>query len=274
MEYLHEAVRIDPAESLAHAGLALGYLDIAHGPLNAGDAYVKAESAGRQAIKLDPNLAEAQLAQAELCMYVSWKFHEAEKFFKRAIELNPNLSIAHYQYAWALFFFGRNDEAIFEHELAWKYDPFNPMLTAFFGAMYSYLGQYEDAIQQAYKSFDILKDCPPGYFVLGETYLAMGKADKAIEAHQKLAELAPPWGWLLGYTYALTGHRAEAEKILSELENSEVNGWAALGRAVLYGALGMYDEAFKWIACMPMWKPLYSDPRHGDFVKRLNLPKT
>ena len=285
LEYLHEAVRIDPAEPLAYAGLALGYLDIAHGPFNTGDAYVKAESAAHQAIKIDATIAETHLAHAELCMYSSWKFHEAEKHFKRALQLNPNLSLTHYHYAWALFLFGRTEEAIAEHELAWKYDPFNPMLTAFLGALYSYYGRYEDAIRQAHNSFDILKDCPPGYFVLGETYLAMGKNDMAIESHQKLAACAPPWRWVLGYTYALTNHRDEAEKILNELEKTEKNGWNALGLAVLYGALGLNDEAFKWIgyephhvwipwvSAMPMWKPLHDDPRFDDFVKRLNLPR-
>jgi len=284
LEFLHEAVRLDPAEPLAYAGLALGYLDIAHGPFNAGDAYVKAESATRQALRLDPNLAEAQLAQAEVCMYSSWKFHEAEPYFKRALELNPNLSIAHYQYAWALFLFGRQEEAIIEHELAWKCDPFNPVLTVFLGAMYSYGGRHEDAIRQALSSFDILNDFPLAYFVLGETYLAMGEDRKAIEAHEKLAELVPPWGWFLGYTYAMTGHHDKAKIVLKELENTELSGWNALGLAVIYGALGRYDEAFKmityephhvwipWIAVMPVWKPLYADPRHAEFVKNLDIP--
>ncbi len=284
LEYLHEAVRIDPAEPLAYAGLALGYMDIAHGPFNAGDAYIKAESAARQATKIDPDLPEAQLAQGELYMYSSWKFHEAEQHFKEALELNPNLSMAHYHYAWALYLFGRNEEAVIEHELAWKCDPFNPGITAFLGALYSYLGRYEDAIKHAYKSFDIIKDFPFGYFVLGETYLAMGELGKAIEAHQKLAELAPPWGWFLGYTYALTGHRDKAELILKDLENTALSGWNAMALAVIYGALGRYNEAFKmityephhvwipWIAVMPMWKPLYADPRHAEFVKNLNLP--
>ena len=285
LEYLHEAVRIDPAEPLAYAGLALGYLDIAHGPVNAGDAYIKADAAAHQAVKLDANLAETHLALGELNMYSYWKFHEAENHYKRSLELNPNLSMAHYHYAWALFLFGRTEEALVEHELAWKCDPFNPGISAFLGALYSYLGRFEDATQQAQKSFEIIKDFPVGYFVLGETYLAMGEEDKAIEAHQKLAEFAPPWSWVLGYTYALTGHRDDAEKILKELEKSELSGWNALGLAVMYGALGMNDEAFKWIAyephhvwipwvaAMPMWKPLYGDVRHGEFVKRLNLPK-
>ncbi|OFY69000.1 MAG: hypothetical protein A2Y71_01160 [Bacteroidetes bacterium RBG_13_42_15] len=284
LEYLHEAVRIDPAEPLAYAGLALGYLDIAHGPFNVGDAYVKAEWAAGQAIKIDTTLAETQLAHAELCMYSSWTFNEAEKFFIRALELNPYLSLAHYHYAWALFLFGRNEEAIAEHELARRYDPFNPLITSFLGALYSYLGRYDDAIREAHNSLGILKDCPTGYFVLGETYLAMGRVDEAIEAHKKLSEVAPPWGWVLGYTYALTGHRGKAEIILNELENSELSGWNALGLAVLYGALGRYDEAFKWIgyephhvwipwiAAMPMWKPLHDDARYDEFVRNLKLP--
>ncbi|MFC2129419.1 helix-turn-helix domain-containing protein [Bacteroidota bacterium] len=284
LEYLHEAVRIDPAEPFAHAGLALGYLDIAHGPLNPGDAYIKAESAAFQAFKLDPNMAEAQLALAELCIYATWKFDEGEKYFLRTNELNPNISLSHYHYAWLLFLFGRKEEAIIEHKLAQKCDPFNPMITAFTGALYSYVGWYDDAIREAKKSFEIQKDCPDGYFVLGETYLAMGQNDKAIQMHQKLREVAPVWTWVLGYTYALTGHSNEAKKILSELENAEITSWTAMGIAVINGALGNMDEAFRWIAykphhawiawiaVMPMWKPLYADVRHAEFVKSLHLP--
>jgi len=113
----------------------------------------------------------------------------------------------------------------------------------------------------------------------------MGRNDEAIEAHQKLAEFAPIWNWVLGYTYALTDHRDEAEKILNDLENSPVNSWSAVGLSVMYGALGRMDEAFKWLdyephhvwiawaGVMPIWKPLWKEDRLVEFVKRLNLPK-
>ena len=153
--YLHEAVNIDPAEPFAYAGLALGYMEIAHGSLNPGDAYIKAESAAVQAIKLDANLAEAQLALAELNMYSNWKYGEAEKNFKRAIELNPFLSISHYHYAWLLFLLERHEEAVFEHELAQRYDPFNPMIVGHNGLLFAYLGRYEEATREINKSFEI-----------------------------------------------------------------------------------------------------------------------
>ncbi len=140
-------------------------------------------------------------------------------------------------------------------------------------------------LQEALKSLEIEKDYQMGYYALGEVYLAMGRIDDAIDAHQKLADLYPWWKWALGNTYAISGHRDEAEKILNELEKSEVNGWNALGLTILYGALGKMDEAFRWLAyephhgwvtwcaVIPSWsEPLHDDPRFEDFLERLNLP--
>ena len=166
-----------------------------------------------------------------------------------------------------------------------KYDPFNPLHTAWLGALYCYNGQYEDAIRESLKSLEIQKDYPASYFVLGHTYLAMGRIDEAIETHKKLAENSPWWKSALGYTYAISGHREEAEKILNELEESKVNPWNAYGLTVMYTALGKKDEAFKWlayephhafvawIAVMPEFKSLHDDVRFKVFVKQLNIPK-
>lgn len=285
LEYLHEAVRIDPDEPFAYAGLAMGYLEIAHGFFDPGDSYIKAEEAIFSALELDTSMAEVFTAMAELYTYSYWKFEEGEKYYKRAIELNPNFNQTHYHYAWALFLFGRMEEAIAEHELAVKGDPLNPLYTSMMGSLYGYAGRYVEAIEEAENSLEIIEDYPFGYWSLGETYLAMGKEDEAIKAHEKLAAVAPWFNWGIGYTYAITGHIDKAEKILLELEESEVSNWNAVGLSVMYGALGRNDEAFKWIAyephhiwipwvaVMPMWKPLHDDARYVEFVKKLNLPK-
>ncbi|MEN8156776.1 MAG: helix-turn-helix domain-containing protein [Bacteroidota bacterium] len=284
LEYLHEAVRIAPSEPFAYAGLALGYLEIAHGFFDPGDSYIKAEEAAMKGYELNIPSAEIYTALAELNMYALWKFEEAEAYYKKAIALNPNFYQTHYHYSWALFLFGRMEEAVAEHELAQQGDPLNPLHTSMLGALYCYAGRHEDAIREARKSLEIQKDYPFGYWTIGEAYLAMGREDEAIEAHLKLAEVAPWFGWALGHTYAVTNRRSEAEKILVELEKTEVTNWTALARAVLYGALGRMDEAFHWlgyephhlwipwVAVMPMWKPLRADARYDDFVKALNIP--
>jgi TolB-like protein/Flp pilus assembly protein TadD len=285
LEYLHEAVRIDPGDPFANAALALGYIEIVHGPLGTADDFIKAEAAANQALKLDTTLAEVYAAMAEVYLYKRWEFDKAERNFIKALELNPNLAFTHWHYGWALYLFGRMEEAIIENELAQKYDPFNPNFTAHLGLIYSYDGRHEDAIREALESLKLEKDYQMGYYALGEAYLEMGRIDDAIEAHKKLAELYPVWKWALGSTYAISGHRDEAEKILNELEKSDVNPFSALGLTLLYGALGKMDEAFKWLAYEPhhAWipwvavkpwsEPFHDDPRFEDFLKRLNLPE-
>ena len=56
--------------------------------------------------------------------------------------------MAHYHYSWALFLWDRMEEAIHEHKLAQKYDPFNPLQTAWLAALYCYDGDYEKAINR------------------------------------------------------------------------------------------------------------------------------
>jgi tetratricopeptide (TPR) repeat protein len=196
------------------------------------------------------------------------------------------LSLAHYHYSWLLYLLGSNEEAVEEQEQAQRCDPFNPMITAFTGALYGYLGRYEDAIREANRSFEIQKDCPDGYYVLGETYLAMGREDDAIAAHKKLALVDPVWKWWYGYILAITNHHQKAEQVLEELLAEQMTSWKAMGIAVIYGALGNVDKAWEWfayqpahawipwVAVMPMWKPLQQDPRFADFVNDLNLPCT
>ncbi|MBA7516808.1 hypothetical protein ES705_08857 [subsurface metagenome] len=285
LEYLHEAVRIDPGDPFAYAGLALGYLEIAHGPLDPGDALTKAEAAVNQALKIDSTLTEIYAALGELYFYSRMQLDKALKYFKKALELNPNLALTHYHYSWALYVCGRMDEAIVEHKLAQKYDPFNPLHTAWLGALYCYDGQYEKALKEAFNSEEIQKDYPVTYYTLGMTYLAMGRTEEAIKAHKKLKELMPSWICPLGYTYARLGYREKAEEILHELERMEIKPFIAVQLAIMNSVLDNIDEAFKWIdyephhgwivgvAVMPEWENLRDDPRFKDFVKRLNLPK-
>jgi TolB-like protein/Flp pilus assembly protein TadD/6-pyruvoyl-tetrahydropterin synthase len=286
LEYLLEAVRIAPEDAFANAGLALGYLTIAHNAMDPGDALPKGEEYAFKAMMLDSTIAEVHAALAIAYLYRSYKFAEAEKHFKRALELNPNLDMAHYHYAWGLYLWGRMDEAIAEHKLAQKYDPYNPMHTAWLGGLYNYAGRNEEAIQEALKSLEIQKDYPLGYSILGRAYLDMGRYEEAIKTHQKLSELNPNQPNVdLCHTYIKTGHLEEAEKILAEIKQKEVTPLRAYNLAGIYASLGRKDEAFKWLkyephsvflawaAVVPFFESLHGDPRWDEFVKKLNLPK-
>ncbi len=285
LEYLLEAVNLAPEDPFANAGLALGYITIAHSALDAGDALEKGVEYAYKALMLDSTMAQVHAALAVAYLYGSWKFAESEKHFKRALELDPNLDWAHYHYSWALYLWGRLDEAIAEHKLAQKYDPYNPLHTAWLGSLYNVAGRYDDAIEVALESFKIEKDYPVGYLVLGNAYRKKGMIEEAIATHKKLVELYPEWLFTLGLTYAFTNHREEAEKILLEIQSQPISSYNAVCLAILNAALGNKDESFKWLAYEPHhawvawaavqkeYESLHGDPRWEEFLRKLNLPE-
>ena len=285
LEYLIEAVKIAPEDPYANAGLALGYLTTAHNSMDPGDALAKGEEYALKALRIDSSDASVNVALAITYLYKSWKYDESEKLFKRALELNPNLDMAHYHYAWGLYLWGRMDEAIAEHKLAQKYDPYNPLHTAWLGGLYNLAGRYEEAMQEALKSLEIQKDFPVGYIILGRAYLGLGRNEEAINTHKKLAELYPNQLPHLCQTYIETGHLEDAERTLNEIEKKEITPAKAYNLVKIYAALGRKDEAFKWINYEPHnfslaylaidknCKSLHGDPRWAEFLKRVNLPR-
>ncbi|MEE9464716.1 MAG: tetratricopeptide repeat protein, partial [Candidatus Neomarinimicrobiota bacterium] len=285
MAYLHEAVENDPADPLAYAGLAFGYVTVGHSHAATPDAWQRAREAALRALRLDETLAEGHAALADVKLYYEWDWEGAEQAFQRANELNPNLAMNHYHYAWYHALFGRLDEAIEEHKRAQELDPLTPLHTAWLGELYWRRGQYEEAIDEARKSLELDPDFPIGWLILGRVYMAKGMYEEAIAAHQKLVEVAPRRRWNLGCTYALAGRRDEALKILAELEKEEATPFGAFGLARLYTALGEKDEAFRWLAyehphaflpwvrVSPWSRPLRDDPRFKDLLQRMNLPE-
>jgi TolB-like protein/Flp pilus assembly protein TadD len=284
LAYLHEAVEKDPGDALAYAGLALGYATIGHGPAPPPDAWSRARAAALRAVQLDPTLAEAHAALADVKLYYEWDWAGAEEAFQRANELNPSLAMNHYHYAWYLALFGRMEEAIEQHTLARELDPLTPLHSVWLGALYNYTGQYDEAAREARAALENFPDHPVGLLVLGMAYLNKGMYEEAVELHEKVVAINPFWTWLLGRTYAAAGREEDARRVVAELTEGEVIPWNALGLAIVNGALGEYDEAFHWIASEPphAWLPWTTvdpmlvmprdDPRFDDLLRRLNLP--
>ena len=105
IDYFQAAVTENPQYAQAYAGLAdayglLGSLPTSKVPRDV--AMPKAKEMALTALKLDDTLADAHTSLAFVEMHYEWKFREAEQEFKRAIDLNPNYSIAHHWYAYDL----------------------------------------------------------------------------------------------------------------------------------------------------------------------------
>lgn len=287
MDYLHQAVEQDPTDPLAYAGLADGYITLAHGANPPQDALVRAKAAARTAIELDGTLPQGVFALGAIKGYDEWDWPGGIAALRRAIELNPSFAMAHYHLAWFLALQGQMQEAIAEHIKAREADPLNPLHTAFLGELYRWNGQYDLAIAEARKSIELNPKFPPGHFVLSWTYADQGQWGQAVEAMRQAGEANPDWRWALGAMYARAGRTEEARQMLAELHAEPTGSYTALWRGTLHAALGEKDEAFKWLSYEPhhVWtpwlfspewrifiEPLHGDPRFRDMQRKMHVP--
>jgi tetratricopeptide (TPR) repeat protein len=284
LAYLQQAIEKDPANPLPYAQLALGYGMMGHE--QAPETFPRARAAALKALELDETLAEAHEALAEIKLYSDWDWVGAERAFRRALEINPNLAQGHVHYSWYLQLVRPLDEAIAEMKRAQELDPLTPLWSAWLGWQYWEAGQTDNAIDAARKSLELDPNFPVGLYILGAAYAQKGMYVEAIAAHRKAGMASPAWRWPLGRTYALAGRREEARKVAAELEK-EPTGLNPWGLAEIYTALGEKDKAFRWLEAsfssragyMPWigieipFKPLRSDPRFQDLRRRMNLPK-
>jgi serine/threonine protein kinase/Tfp pilus assembly protein PilF len=280
----HEAVEIDPSDPLAYAYLAEAYITVAHSAVATPDALPRAKAAAQRALRLDDTLAEALWAYGFIAGYYDWEWETSEQAFQRALEINPNLAMAHYHLSWFQYLFDRMDEAVESHKRAQEVDPLNPLHTAWLGELYRVAGRYEEAIAEAQRAMEINPNYPIAYRVLGSTYLDMGMVEEAVATHRKMVEVAPQWSYHLARTYAMVGREDEAREILAEWEKKEPSPSVAHALVVMNTALGNVDEAFRWlnyepshawtpwVRVGPKYKPLHSDPRFNELLRKMNLP--
>ncbi|HTP49428.1 MAG TPA: tetratricopeptide repeat protein [Anaeromyxobacteraceae bacterium] len=107
------AIELDAGFGLAHCGLAdtcfmllQWHLDEGH----AGELRAEGLAASEEALRLDPDLAEAHVSRANMLSLVG-RAEEAERDFRRALSMNPALPDSWYFYARHLYAAGRHDEA-------------------------------------------------------------------------------------------------------------------------------------------------------------------
>jgi eukaryotic-like serine/threonine-protein kinase len=119
-----EATKLDPGYALAYVGLADFYNWAAiYGILPASETHPQAREAAQRAIELDDSLGEAyaSLGLTISCAECNWE--EAEQIFERALELNPNYSLAHEWHSSMLIGTGRFEEGLVEIQRAEELDP-------------------------------------------------------------------------------------------------------------------------------------------------------
>jgi tetratricopeptide (TPR) repeat protein len=147
IDYFTQAIVKDPGDARPYVGLADCYnLLREFGAMSPSEAYPRALSAARRAVQLDGTSAEAHNSLAFTTFWWSWKAATAEREFKRALQLNPNLVRGHHWYATFLLASHRYPEALEQIDIAQGLDPSSTAILADKGFVLWYAGRRAEAL--------------------------------------------------------------------------------------------------------------------------------
>ena len=292
IEFAQQAIEIDPGYAPGYELLAFSYYESGWAGVNPWrEATRKARAAARKALEIDDTLAQAHSMLAVAQYIHDWDWAGAEREFKRAIELNPNLAEAHGRYALYLMTVGRPDEAFRMANRALELDPMSPIMNQWLTILYRNARQYDQAIENGRKVIEILPNSPDMYLELSRNYEAKGMYDEAIAARQKSMTLqgeSPEDVAALGHAYEVGGIRGAWRWQLERLkERSTREDIFPVAFARAYALLGENDQAFEWlekgyeqhyplmayVKGDPGFDNLRSDPRYQDLLRRMNFPE-
>lgn len=282
-----EAIDLDPAFAAAYAGLADSFVTLATNiPLPPRDAMPKAKAAATRAIEIDEGLAEAWVSLASVRWWYEWDPAGAEEAYRRAIELNASYPSAHDGYAMLLCARGRFDEAIEQITRAGELDPLSLIIAVHAGWPFYFARDYESAIRRFRKALELDANFIPAQGWLGMALGQQRRFDEAVDAFRRALAVdhIPILLAMLGHTYAISGNRSEALRVITDLQyEAESRYISPYDLAVIHAGLGDVDAAFReleaaledrsaWMVFLqvdPRLDPLRDDPRFQAVVGRV-----
>lgn len=289
--YFEKAIVLDPTYAPPYAAVADCYNQLGTLMLSTGSPQEwrpRARAAAITALQIDPELAEAHATLGYTRHYdLHWR--DAEKDFKRAIELNPSYALAHIWYANLLGSQRRFDEAFREVSLARDLDPLSLIVNTNVGWIMYMADRYNESVAQLRRTLELDPNYEQAHSRLAGAYASLGRFDDAIREADTLARLSNNSTPSLGaraQIYARAGRTAEARKMLDELLVRARTGYVSPGiLASSYFELGEPDEGFRWveraylersnyvayIAIDDAFNSVRSDARYLNLLRRIGL---
>jgi serine/threonine-protein kinase len=285
-----QAVEIEPGFAAAFAALSLAENRLAsHAADSSPERAAVIRELAERAVALDPQLALGHTALASEQMYFEWNFPEAERHFRRALEVGPGDAAARQPFAMLLAALGRLDEAIALARESQSLEPTLATRAQSVGILYYYKRDYDRATAEFQHALKLQPGFPVGHFGLGRVYSAQGRHAEAIAEITRSLGASRPIGYLveLARVHAAAGQPDRVREVLAEVAEQERQGDRNNldNLAYIAAAEGRIDEALQileqarqqrtpnmlWIAVDPRVDPLRSDPRFERLLKDMKL---
>ncbi|HZH81186.1 MAG TPA: protein kinase, partial [Gemmatimonadales bacterium] len=270
------SMALDPSFAAAEAGLARAYaLRVSEFAPEDTAALQRAQLAADNALRLDPNLAEAHLAQARLLWGPAGHFfHErAAQEDRRALSLNPNMGRAHGSLGNIYLHMGLLDEAVAELQKTLAISPREDNALRRIAEARAYQGHYDEALR-ILSQVEPEANPPYWYYEMAVVLMHLGRSDSAFAVIQNYLRANPEdQGGVVtsarAVRYALAGDRRRTEQ---DIQDAIVKGkgyihfhHAAYHIALAYALLHRPDSAVQWLrrvadGGMPCYPLFAGDP--------------
>jgi len=288
VDYLNQAIAADPNYALAYAGLAEAQRHVSTIHVRPAQSLMQVRAAAEKALALDDNLAEAQALLAVVTANYDRLPDEAERRFKRALQLAPNSVLTRRLYGSYLMTQGRLAAAIAEFCRARELDPLSPILNVLTSIAYFFAREPHHALKHARRALATDESFWLGHWSAALAHEQFGQLIEALGELERASDSgSSPWITALrARVYAKLGKREIARAMLHDGGKRASAEWVAPYLvATVYFALGEIDQGFQWletafddfdenlnfIAVDPILDPLRSDPRYIELLDRAGL---
>jgi len=294
LDFLKQAITLDPAYALAHSGYADAlFLAAFYNFLPGKEVLPKVKQEAETAIKLDATLSEAYCSLGACHKDLTWDWAEAKTNFLKAIELNPQYAQAHSFYGFGLQWFEGNFAKAEKHgRIAIKLEPLSAIDHADLAWTLHAAGKFDEALAMAKTGIELDTHSFLSHRLAGLSYMASSRYEEAIDAFSHLINISNRHQHAVNgliWAYCGNGNVEEARVLMNELEERSATEYIAGTYAGLSAAyLGDMNKAFYYLEQAyndrdpnmvqikhSRYVPpsLKNDPRFQNLLDRIGFPK-
>lgn len=264
---------------------------LAHGPVPPWEAFPPGESAVREALAIQPDMAEALTTLADVAYHYRWAWTEAEERFRPALELNPSHATAHWWLAGLLTTLRRHDEALEHARTALPLDPRNVTARWFTARLMYWANRMDEALAVLDEGLATTPNHPSLLEMKGTILLRAGSSDEERAQGLALLERAGAMGpgmpmFAYGAGLALAGRTEEASAILERATAATGNAyvpryylaWIAAELGDTARALDLLAESAEvreapliWLNIDPPFRSLHGEPEFQALLEEMGL---
>lgn len=286
------AIAHDPEDAAAHAGLAETYAllgSIGYDGMPPHAAMPIARQAALEALRLQPELAEAHSALGIVKLLYDWDFAGAEAALESALIFNPACLAAHQWQGELELARARPELAATAFSRGAALDPFSIPCQLGLGWSYYFARRYEQAISQFRRTLELAPGLPMALYGLGLSFHHHGDFEQALGIVREAESSSggePASVMLLATTATLLGNAAESSVQLERLRAMLPQRYVPpVYFAFIHAMRNELDDAFDWLErafderssyliflrLQPALHNLRADSRYFALVRRVGV---